>query len=104
MKHTDASKWILIAIVAMLVLVGLAYSIQKPQLFTNIPFIGPSATPTPLASANIVLTSPRLNEHVSQQFHITGKARVFESVVNIRLKNKLTGKVYGEVAARTDAQ
>lgn len=103
MKHADMSKWIIIAIVAMLLLVGLAYAAQKPERFTNVPFIGPSATPTPLASENIVLTAPHLNEHVSQKFVITGKARVFESVVSIRLKNKLTGKIYGETIARTDA-
>ena len=87
----------------MLLLVGLAYSIQKPETLTNVPFFGPTPTPTPLSSTNIILTSPKLNEHVSQQFDIIGKARVFENVVSIRLKDKLTGKVYGEVASRTDA-
>jgi hypothetical protein len=104
MNHTNASKWIIVAIIAMLLLVVIAYSIQKPEQFTNIPFLGPTATPTPLSSGNIILTSPRFNEHVGQQFTIIGKARVFENVVSIRLKDKLSGKIYGEVASRTDAQ
>lgn len=103
MKHTDVAKWLVIAVIAMIVLIGLAFSIQKPELVKNVPFIGPSATPTPLSSANIVLTSPHMNQHVSKQFRIEGKARVFENVVSIRLKNKLTGVVYGQTSTMTDA-
>jgi len=52
-------------------------------------------TPTPLvaASGNIVIMSPSAESSVNQDFLIRGKARVFENVVSIRVRTKLTRKV-----------
>jgi hypothetical protein len=85
------------------VLIGVGYASQKPQILHILPFMRPSPTPAPLASNNIVLYSPRKDEHVGQEFTITGKARVFENVVSIRLRDKLSGASYGQTQATTDA-
>src|SRR5436305_1866495 len=50
-------------------------------------------TPTPISSGNIIVFSPTMNERVSQDFQVTGKARVFENFVAIRVKGKF-GQVY----------
>ena len=66
--------------------------------------MGPTPTPTPLSSDNIIVYTPRINDHVSQIVVVKGKARVFENVVSIRLKEKLSGKVFGVVTTSTDAK
>ncbi len=102
--HHQLRNWLLLLMVALIALVGLALSIQRPQALSSIPFFAPTATPTPLASQNITVTSPKANEQVSQLFTVSGKARVFENVVMIRLKEKLSGKIVGEIPATADAK
>ncbi len=101
--HHQLRNWLLLLMLAFVALVGLALSIQRPQALSSIPFFAPTATPTPLASQNITVTSPKANEQVSQLFTVTGRARVFENVVMVRLKEKLSGKVVGEVPVTTNA-
>lgn len=101
--HHQLRKWLLLLIVAFILLVGLALSIQRPQMFTGVPVVGPSPTPTPIASENIILTSPKADANVGQTFFVAGQARVFENMVTIRLKEKLSGKVIGETQAYADA-
>lgn len=81
-----------------------ALSVQNPDLIKKTPFFRPTPIPTPIASENIILLSPKANEYITQKLIIEGKARVFENVLSIRLKNKLTGKVYGQTRASTNAQ
>src|SRR5947209_7011573 len=50
-------------------------------------------TPTPVSSGNIIVFSPTMNERVSQDFQVTGKARAFENFVAMRVKGKF-GQVY----------
>lgn len=88
---------------ALALLAGVAWVSQRPAALQKVPLLGPSATPTPVASENIILTSPKSGEYIQATFVVQGKARVFENVVNIRLKEKLSGKVYGETTAMTDA-
>lgn len=97
-------NWLLLLLVALIALVGLAVSIQRPASLLMIPLFAPTATPTPLASQNITVTSPKANDQISQLFTVTGRARVFENVVMIRLKDKLSGQIYGEIPATTNAQ
>lgn len=102
--HKEALRWSFIGAVAIVVMLFMAFSIQKPAQLKNLPGFAPSATPTPLASTNIIVNTPHINDHVTQKLLIQGKARVFENIVSIRLKNQLTGKVYGQTQARTNAK
>ncbi len=102
--HHQLRNWLLLLMVAFIALVGLALSIQRPSSLSAIPFFAPTATPTPLASQNITVTSPKTNDQISQLFTVSGRARVFENVVIIRLKEKLSGKIVGEIPATTNAQ
>lgn len=89
---------------AFALLAGVAWVSQKPDALKNVPFLGPTVTPTPIASENIQVTSPKAGEYIQDTFVVKGKARVFENVVNIRLREKLSGKIYGETTAMTDAK
>jgi len=62
--------------------------------------------PTPFASesGNIVVTSPFNEESVPTAFQVTGKARVFENVVNLRVSSRLLGKVYYEGTTTAQAE
>ena len=104
MEQQSPYKWLLIMAVALVLLAGFGYSAQKPQLLQHIPFLGPSPTPTPLASANIILYTPHADDAVSQEFSITGKARSMTNVVTVRLKDKLSGNSFGQTQTTTDAQ
>jgi hypothetical protein len=101
--HPQLRKWLLLLIAAFVVLIVMALSIQRPQSLTGIPLIGPSATPTPIASENIIITAPLADDNIGQRFEVRGTARVFENVVTIRLKEKLSGRVIGETNAYADA-
>jgi hypothetical protein len=101
--HHQLRKWLLIMMAAFVVLIVMALSIQRPASLTGVPLLGPSATPTPIASENIILESPKADEHISQVFYVTGKARVFENMVAIRLKEKLSGRTIGETTAYANA-
>jgi len=103
MQHHELRKWLIIMIVAFIALLGLALSIQRPQSLSSVPLFAPSPTPTPVASENIIVTSPQVDESITQTFEVRGSARVFENVVTIRLKEKLSGQVYGETQAIADA-
>jgi hypothetical protein len=52
----------------------------------------PQEQPQAAEEANIVLFSPKENEKISSPFDVEGKARVFENVVSIRLRDK-SGKI-----------
>ncbi len=90
-------------VAALLVMIGLALSVQKPDSLSRIPLFAPTPTPTPLASANITVLMPLATSLVSQEFEITGKARVLENIVTIRLKDKISGQIYSQVQALTTA-
>lgn len=104
MNHKTALIWLLVAAAATAILMFSALSIQQPDMIKKTPFFRPTPTTAPAASQNIVLLSPRMNEHITQKLIIEGQARVFENRVAIRIKNKLTGKVYGQTFTQTNAQ
>ncbi len=104
MNHKTTIVWLVIAAVATIVLLLAALSIQQPDIVKNTPFYRPTPTIAPAASQNIIVVSPKMNEHITQKLIIEGKARVFENMVSLRLKNKLTGKVYGQTYTQTNAQ
>jgi hypothetical protein len=62
----------------------------------------PLPTPIAAASGNIVVSAPTIEASVPTDFLVTGKARVFENVVFLRVSSRLLGKVYFE--GTTDAQ
>ncbi len=53
-----------------------------------------STDPSPSASANIILKSPQNGAEVGKQFTISGFARVFENVLQVRVKNNRTNAIY----------
>lgn len=64
------------------------YSINtKPQ-------IEPTPTPIAASSGNIIVSLPHAQDTIPQDFRLTGKARVFENVVSIKVYNHITGKIY----------
>jgi hypothetical protein len=93
----------LLIILALSVMYGM-YSYYReqgnPEYAKNIP------TPTPIttASGNIVIFSPTSDSGVSQDFQISGKARVFENVVSLRIKKKITGTIYTQAAFMANAK
>jgi hypothetical protein len=64
----------------------------------------PTPTPVPASSANITVYSPSANDRINQTIQVIGKARVFENVVSIRLKQRITGHVLFSGTSTTDAQ
>jgi hypothetical protein len=90
-----------------LAVVGVFYSISqgvfgnKPEIVavSPTPYPNPSISPEPTDSMmqpNIVVTTPVEGETVSStSLKVSGQARVFENVVNIRLKEK-SGKLLAQ--------
>ncbi len=71
--------------------VAVALSTPSPTPYPN-----PSISPEPVPQANIVVTSPLENDTVpSTSLKVSGQARVFENVVQIRLKEK-SGKLLAQ--------
>jgi hypothetical protein len=101
--HHQLRKWLIVLMAAIVVLLLTALSIQRPQSLRGVPFVGPSVTPTPLASENITVNQPLADANVGQEFIVKGTARVFENMVTIRLREKLSGRVIGELSAYADA-
>ncbi len=52
-----------------------------------------SATPTPTLTSNIFLKTPTQGATVNRMFTISGEARVFENVLQVRVVNKRTNSV-----------
>jgi len=90
---TEQSQF-LAAIGAFFFVAFILFAIFRNQLPADPLAPKPTATPEPVSSQNIVVTLPHPNQNVSQTFTITGKARVFENVVSIRIRDKLTGQIY----------
>jgi hypothetical protein len=67
-------------------------SMLPPSSATPIP--QSSSTPSSSVMANIVLSQPKDGDNVSKQFTIKGMARVFENVLQVRVKNQRTNAVY----------
>lgn len=101
--HHQMRKWLIVMLIAFVVLLAMALNIQKPDALTGVPFLGPTVTPTPVASENIILTEPVEDQNISQRFVVKGKARGSENTVYIRIREKLSGNVIGETTAITDA-
>lgn len=97
--HHQMRKWLIVMLVAFVVLLAMALNIQKPDALTGIPFLGPTVTPTPIASENIILTEPVADQNISQKFIVKGLARGSENTVYIRIREKLSGNILGETAA-----
>jgi hypothetical protein len=90
---TEESRFIA-AIAAFFMVAFILFAVFRNQLPADPLTPKPTPTPLPVASQNIVIDLPHPNQTVSQTFAISGKARVFENVVSIRIRNKTTGKIY----------
>lgn len=79
--------------------------VQEMQKYIDqVRHISPSPRVEKIAqNSNIILYSPRINSLVGYIFSIRGKARVFENVIQIRLKNKRTGVEYIATSLIADA-
>jgi len=102
MKNEQSIMKMAIAIFFLVVFV-LYFYFQRTHIITP-PAPAPTPTPVPISTANITVFQPAANTVVSQEFQITGKARVFENVVSFRVKNKITGAVYNTGTTMTSAQ
>lgn len=99
---TEESRFIT-AIVAFFFVAFILFAIFRNQLPADPLAPKPTPTPEPVASQNIVVNLPHPNQTVSQTFAIAGKARVFENVVSIRIRDKLTGQIYLTDTVMTNA-
>lgn len=101
MHHEDSRKLILLLILVFVVL-GIFFYQNRSFVFPQ----GPQPTPTPIAasSGNVVVYMPYNDANVGPSFVVTGKARVFENVVSIRVSNKVLGKTYYQGTVMTNAQ
>lgn len=104
MHNKHLTQWVIIGILGIVILLGLALSVQRPMLLSKLSLFAPTPTPTPISSRNISVTLPYANDYVNQKFTVTGKARVFKNIVRIRVSNKLSGLSYGQGDVTTDAQ
>ncbi len=99
---TDQTRFIA-AIVAFFFIAFILFALFRNQLPADPLAPKPTPTPEPVASQNIVVNFPHPNQVVSQTFTISGKARMFENVVSIRVRNKTTGQIYLTDATMTQA-
>lgn len=99
MQNEPLRTWIIFLTLALGAL-GLLFFFSRHTIL-NQPGNLPTPTPLVATSGNIVIYSPTPNERVSQTFQVKGKVRVFENTFSLRVKNKITGKVY--LAASTQA-
>jgi hypothetical protein len=99
---TEQSRFIA-AIVAFFFVAFILFALFRNQLPSDPLAPKPTPTPEPVSSQNIVVNLPHPNQVVSQTFTITGKARVFENVISIRIRDKTTGQIYLTDTSMTQA-
>jgi hypothetical protein len=111
MKRIRILGWI---IFGMLILLGIGswLFLRNFPIVRNAPYVSPifsptpllvNPSPTPLASANVIVFSPYAGQTVGPDFIIEGKARVFENVVSIKLKNFQSDDIYLMTTTQTRA-
>jgi hypothetical protein len=100
----NESFWMKTAIVGFVGCVLVVYLFLQITHGITPPIPAPTPTPVPISSANITVYSPTVDDRVNQNIQVTGKARVFENVVSVRIKQKITGHVLLTGTATTDAQ
>lgn len=104
-KNKNREKLILLGgIILFLLLAALLFQFLSTR--NVLPSMTPSPTPTPVpvSSDNITINLPGMNERVGSTFLVKGKARVFENIVSVRIKNKLNGKIYDQGTAYANAK
>ncbi len=121
------SGLVILGIVAFILLAGIALASRNRQSIPDTPFpsqvqnvsSSPSTQPTdttptpqsqqpspsrsPMKEANITITSPMNGATVSRKFTISGQARVFENVLQVRVTNKKTNTVLMTQKVMSDA-
>jgi hypothetical protein len=102
MHNGSTKKWLAFLGFVLVILLLLYYFSR--QTILNQTGIQPTPTPLVTSSGNIVIYSPRPHERVSQNFQVKGKVRVFENTFSIRVKHKITGKVYLTASTQVNAQ
>ncbi|MBI2032359.1 MAG: Gmad2 immunoglobulin-like domain-containing protein [Candidatus Levybacteria bacterium] len=94
--------YVVFLIVFAVLVVGLGTS--KARELKSLPIAIPTPTPKAptTANVNIVVLSPASNSKLENPFLVRGRARVFENVVSIRLKDS-SGNVIAEGTAYANA-
>lgn len=100
LQHEESRKLIFLLLLVCVVL-GIFFFQNRNMVFKQ----GPQPTPTPIAasSGNILVSTPYNEGSVGPSFIVTGKARVFENVVSLRVSNKVLGKIYYSGTVVTNA-
>lgn len=103
---------------AVFLLIGLAIGSRMQQQNSVLPPSGVPSTSAPMtgtpqnatgtiaptqSEANIIVTSPAANQTVGKSFAVTGRARVFENVFQIRVRHDATGSILYSQAAYANA-
>lgn len=100
MKLETKTKWMIFLCLASIALIVLYFFSRQTLLSrTTTP---PSPTPLAAASGNIIITYPTVNQAVGQNFRITGKVRVGENMLSVRVVDQITGKVYLQTSAQSE--
>lgn len=87
MKNTSLIAGVLLVIIIILGVISLNSSSKSwSPMMPPAPTASP-ATPTPLLEKNIEVTAPTQNQKIGTKLFISGRARVFENVVNYRVKD-----------------
>jgi len=103
MKSGELGKAFVFLIFTLSVVVAL-YAIAQRNLSDKTPDAFPTPTPISAPSGNIIIETPFADSSVTQDFQIKGKARVFEGIVSIRIRDKLTRKVLFQDTTRAYSQ
>ncbi|MGI8419792.1 MAG: hypothetical protein ACR2LN_04055 [Candidatus Levyibacteriota bacterium] len=90
--------WLIVGFLAVIFFFFRSWTISQSQ---NPQLAPPKISPTPISSGDITLTTPGRNEHVPQDFIVTGTAK--SKLVGIRLLDTYSGHVITEVRATTNA-
>lgn len=84
-------KWIVIFILVFVGLVCLKKLFKYQYMgWKNMPY----ASPSPMAEQNIMVFTPAQNEKIVLPYTITGKARTFESNVQLRVEDENGNSLY----------
>lgn len=103
-KPKDELYWLKVSVIIFLVCVAFLFLYLYQTKTITPPAPSPTPTPFPVSSENITVYAPAADERISTEFIVRGKARVFESTVSIRVKNKITDRVYLQTIAQTNAK
>ena len=75
-----------LAVFLLVVIIGIGVVVKKSSN-RSLVLPSPASSPTVEAERNIIVTTPSQNDAITNPVAITGTARVFENVINYRIKD-----------------